>query len=230
MLPYNARYIVFLIFLVMDELKSAHLFRLADFIFVSFLAMSFLYERCRSIVVQSSFNTPSNRLGVLINQAVNQYPSGKGAAPLDPASLLATLCSPWGLRPSQPAAAGCSLTPPCGSMGVGNSPLCCPVWWACYDRTRRSSRPCYARRLNFHVRLVCAHSPNSPAGVASTPFWGGGGWGGTSASPYWAKSASAWSYFAVAAACSPSLPALHRWLALLLRVLCASLLLAAQRV
>ena len=52
MLPYNARYIVFLIFLVMDELKSAHLFRLADFIFVSFLAMSFLYERCRSIVVQ----------------------------------------------------------------------------------------------------------------------------------------------------------------------------------
>ena len=50
--PYNARYIVFLIFLVMDELKSAHLFRLADFIFVSFLAMSFLYERCRSIVVQ----------------------------------------------------------------------------------------------------------------------------------------------------------------------------------
>ena len=73
---------------------------------------------------------------------------------------------------------------------------------ACYDRTRRSSRPCYARRLNFHVRLVCAHSPNSPAGVASTPFWGGGGWGGTSASPYWAKSASAWSYFAVAAACS----------------------------
>ena len=101
---------------------------------------------------------------------------------------------------------------------------------ACYDRTRRSSRPCYARRLNFHVRLVCAHSPNSPAGVASTPFWGGGGWGGTSASPYWAKSASAWSYFAVASACSPSLPALQRWLALLLRVLCASLLLAAQRV
>ena len=39
--PDNARYIVFFIFLVMDELKSAHLFRLADFILVSFLAMSF---------------------------------------------------------------------------------------------------------------------------------------------------------------------------------------------
>ena len=118
MLPYNARYIVFLIFLVMDELKSAHLFRLADFIFVSFLAMSFLYERCRSIVVQSSFNTPSNRLGVLMrHQAVNQYPSGKGAAPLDPASLLATLCSPWGLRPSQPAAAGCSFFNPMREHG-----------------------------------------------------------------------------------------------------------------
>ena len=39
-----------------------------------------------------------------------------------------------------------------------------------HDRTWRSSRPCYARRLNFHVRLVCAHSPNSPVGVASAPF------------------------------------------------------------
>ena len=57
------------------------------------------------------------------------------------------------------------------------------------DRTRRSSRPCYARRLNFHVRLVCAHSPNSPAGVASAPFWGVVGWGGTSAGPNWAGAA-----------------------------------------
>ena len=64
------------------------------------------------------------------------------------------------------------------------------------------SRPCYARRLNFHVRLVCAHSPNSPVESSLRALLGGVGWGGTSASPYWAKSASAWSYFAVASACS----------------------------
>ena len=76
------------------------------------------------------------------------------------------------------------------------------MWWSWLRSNLALSRPCYARRLNFHVRLVCAHSPNSPVGVASAPFWGGVGWGGTSASPYWAKSASAWSYFAVASACS----------------------------
>ena len=119
--------------------------------------------------------------------------------------------------------------PPCGSMGVETRRYVALYGGACYDRTRRSSRPCYARRLNFHVRLVCAHSPNSPAGVASTPFWGGGGWGGTSASPYGLKvpllgHISQSPLLAVA-----SLPALQRWLALLLRVLCASLLLAAQR-
>ena len=92
--------------------------------------------------------------------------------------------------------------PHAGAWGLGARRYVALYGGVCYDRTWRSSRPCYARRLNFHVRLVCAHSPNSPAGVASTPFWGGGGWGGTSASPYWAKSASAWSYFAVAAACS----------------------------
>ena len=92
--------------------------------------------------------------------------------------------------------------PHAGAWGLGARRYVALYGGACYDRTWRSSRPCYARRLNFHVRLVCAHSPNSPAGVASTPFWGGGGWGGTSASPYWAKSASAWSYFAVASACS----------------------------
>ena len=108
-----------------------------------------------------------------------------------------------GLCSSQPAAAGCSLNSPMREHGGWGARRYVALYGgACYDRTRRSSRPCYARRLNFHVRLVCAHSPNSPAGVASTPFWGGGGWGGTSASPYWAKSASAWSYFAVAAACS----------------------------
>ena len=32
--------------------------------------------------------------------------------------------------------------------------------------------PAFGELLNFHVRLVCAHSPNSPAGVASAPFWG----------------------------------------------------------
>ena len=63
------------------------------------------------------------------------------------------------------------------------------------------SRPCYARRLNFHVRLVCAHNPNSPAGVASAPFWGGVGWGGTSASPNFSSTASAAAYFAFASAC-----------------------------
>ena len=88
-----------------------------------------------------------------------------------------------------------------------------------HDRTWRSSRPCYARRLNFHVRLVCAHSPNSPVGVASAPFWGGVGWGGTSARPKRLKTASASAYFALASACSrlahawQRLPALlHPWL------------------
>ena len=76
--------------------------------------------------------------------------------------------------------------PHAGAWGLGARRYVALYGGACYDRTWRSSRPCYARRLNFHVRLVCAHSPNSPAGVASTPFWGGGGWGGTSASPYWA--------------------------------------------
>ena len=66
-----------------------------------------------------------------------------------------------------------------------------------HDRTWRSSRPCYARRLNFHVRLVCAHSPNSPVGVASAPFGGGVGWGGTSARPKRLKTASASAYFRI---------------------------------
>ena len=66
-----------------------------------------------------------------------------------------------------------------------------------HDRTWRSSRPCYARRLNFHVRLVCAHSPNSPVEWPPRPFWGGVGWGGTSARPKRLKTASASAYFRI---------------------------------
>ena len=181
-----------------------------------------------NVVVLSSFNRRSIprvlTSGIDCGQAVNQYPSGKGAAPLT--QLRCSLR--FAAHGAAPVATGGSRLlveqPHAGAWGLGARRHVALYGGACYDRTWRSSRPCYARRLNFHVRLVCAHSPNSPAGVASTPFWGGGGWGGTSASPYWAKSASAWSYFAQSPLLAvASLPALHRWLALLLRVLCASL-------
>ena len=59
MLPDYSLYIVFFIFFVMDELKSAHLFRLADFYFiVIFLEIIVIFLEI--IVVETlPFNTPS---------------------------------------------------------------------------------------------------------------------------------------------------------------------------
>ena len=55
-------------------------------------------------------------------------------------------------------------------MGLGAlSLLSLLMWWSWLRSNPALSRPCYARRLNFHVRLVCAHSPNSPIGAALTP-------------------------------------------------------------
>ena len=62
------------IFFVMDELKSAHLFRLADFYFIvifswrlsSFFLGDYRHFFLEIIVVETlPFNTPSNRLGLL---------------------------------------------------------------------------------------------------------------------------------------------------------------------
>ena len=97
-----------------------------------------------------------------------------------------------------------------------------------HDRTWRSSRPCYARRLNFHVRLVCAHSPNSPVGVASAPFWGGVGWGGTSARPKRLKTASASAYFRISLGLQ-SFGLTHGSVCLLYYILGFTLLLLAAR-
>ena len=61
--PDYSLYIVFFIFFVMDELKSAHLFRLADFYFiVIFLEIIVIFLEI--IVVETlPFNTPSNDSG-----------------------------------------------------------------------------------------------------------------------------------------------------------------------
>ena len=72
--PDYSLYIVFFIFFVMDELKSAHLFRLADFYFIvifswrlsSFFLGDYRHFFLEIIVVETlPFNTPSNRLGLL---------------------------------------------------------------------------------------------------------------------------------------------------------------------
>ena len=72
MLPDYSLYIVFFIFFVMDELKSAHLFRLADFYFIvifswrlsSFFLGDYRHFFLEIIVVETlPFNTPSSRLG-----------------------------------------------------------------------------------------------------------------------------------------------------------------------
>ena len=54
------------IFFVMDELKSAHLFRLADFYFIVIFLGDYRHFFLEIIVVETlPFNTPSNRLGLL---------------------------------------------------------------------------------------------------------------------------------------------------------------------
>ena len=55
------------IFFVMDELKSAHLFRLADFYFIVIFLEIIVIFFLEIIVVETlPFNTPSNRLGLLL--------------------------------------------------------------------------------------------------------------------------------------------------------------------
>ena len=52
---------------------------------------------------------------------------------------------------------------PHAEHGAGGAFLAIICGGAGYDRTRRSSlTSAFGELLNFHVRLVCAHSPNSP--------------------------------------------------------------------
>ena len=74
-----------------------------------------------NVVVLSSFNTPSTDWGNDCGQAVNHYPSGKGAAPLT--QLRCSLRSAArGVAPVA-AASGRLLVkaPPAGRLGVGGA-------------------------------------------------------------------------------------------------------------
>ena len=86
----------------------------------------------------------TRNLRLLVAEDMVPFPGKEGTRPVGTGAERRRVC--WGNAPHSE----------CGGAG--------------HDRTWRSSRPCYARRLNFHVRLVCAHSPNSPVGVASAPF------------------------------------------------------------
>ena len=64
MLPDYSLYIVFFIFFVMDELKSAHLFRLADFYFIVIFSGDYRHFFLEIIVVETlPFNTNSDITG-----------------------------------------------------------------------------------------------------------------------------------------------------------------------
>ena len=94
---------------------------------------------------------------------------------------------------------------PHAEHGAGGAFLCYHLWWS-WLRSNPAFEltSAFGELLNFHVRLVCAHSPNSPVGAASAPFWGVVGWGGTSASPNWARRASDCAIFSLASACRAS--------------------------
>ena len=65
-------------------------------------------------------------------------------------------------RHEQPTKSACPrfrACSPCGAWGWGRFP-CYHLWWS-WLRSNLASRPCYARRLNFHVRSTGAHSENS---------------------------------------------------------------------
>ena len=63
----------------------------------------------------------------------------------------------------QPTKSACPRFRACSHAehGAGGAFLAIICGGVGYDRTWRSSRPCYARRLNFHVRSTGAHSENS---------------------------------------------------------------------
>ena len=97
------------------------------------------------------------------------------------------------------------MAPHAGAWGWGALSLLSLLMWWSWLRSNPAFEPTLLRKAaQLSVRLVCAHSPNSPIGAALDASGAGVGCGATSARPYCARRASDCAIFSLASACRAS--------------------------